>query len=214
MKRIVPIIIALLLVVGFSLPFFRPFGAVDTGYLLTILATTATLAGIGFALYGWYTITELPKQIERQVAPKIREMESSFRSELYRTQNAMQKVLSSYSMTDADRKVELLQEAVSIEPQVFNGYIALGYAYWYDQIDFVKADECFRKYLEYHPDSFEAACDLAALAASQQEWNGALGWLNQAVKMNPNSKQSIAKDRRFDELRRQKPIECQTMIED
>ncbi|MCL6576126.1 tetratricopeptide repeat protein [Kyrpidia sp.] len=132
----------------------------------------------------------------------MNEIEKRLEKRLLAQQEAMQKVIAAYGMTgDPDRKIALLRQALEVDPSVYNGYVALGYAYWYEKGDLVAAEECFRKELDYHPDNYQAACDLAALYAEQQEWTAALSWMKEAVRIRPESAKDFDNDPRFDVLR-------------
>ena len=39
----------------------------DSNYLMTVIASTATLSSIFFVIYGWYSVKELPVTIDRIV---------------------------------------------------------------------------------------------------------------------------------------------------
>jgi len=94
----------------------------------------------------------------------------------------------------------ITEQAIAVDPTVYNVYIALGYAYW-EKGDVLKAAECFLKDLELHPDNYQAACDLAALYAGQQEWTSALSWMKEAIRRNPSVWRYFEEDRRLEGLR-------------
>jgi len=180
-----------------------PSGLPDTGYLLTVVAAIA-LAGLGFALYGWFAAKELPELIERVVEERLARIEKELRGLTYRQQEAMQKIVASYAVDDTDRKIALLKQAVDIQPDAYNAYVALGYAFW-EKGDLLQAQECFMKDLESHPDNHQAASDLAALYCEQEEWVSALHWLKRALRMNPSCWRDFESDTRFDKLRQDAP---------
>ncbi len=190
-----------------------PSGLPDTGYLLTVVAAIATLAGLGFALYGWFAAKELPDLIERAVEERLARLEKELRHLTYRQQEAMQKIVASYAVDDPDRKIALLKQAVEVQPDAYNAYVALGYAFW-AKGDLLQAQECFMKDLEFHPDNHQAASDLAALYCEQEEWVAALHWVRQALRMNPSCWKDFESDTRFDRLRRARTETYRHLIED
>jgi len=192
---------------------WKPSGLADTGYLLTVVAAIATLAGIGFALYGWFAAKELPELVDRAVEERIAQVERELRGLTYHQQEAMQKIVASYAVDDPDRRIALLEQAVAIQPDAYNAYVAMGYAFW-EKGEFLRAQECFMQDLKFHPDNYQAASDLAALHSEQQEWLAALNWLREALRMNPSSWKDFESDTRFDNLRQARPEAYRTFIDD
>jgi len=103
---------------------WRPSGLIDAGYLLTVVAGIATLAGIGFALYGWFAARELPELIDRTVKERLARVEAELRGLTYRQQEALQKIVASYAVDDPDRKIALLKQAVALQPDAYSAFIA------------------------------------------------------------------------------------------
>lgn len=190
------IVIVLLLILGVT----RPSSLADTGYLLTVVAAIATLAGVGFALYGWFVAKELPEMVEEAVRREVDKARREMEGLSFRQQEAIQKVIASYSVDDPDRRIGLLLKAIEIYPSAYNAYVALGYAYL-SKGDVVKAQECFREDLRLHPDNYQAASDLAALHAGQKEWLASLDWMRQALTIRPATWRDFESDSRFDGLR-------------
>ncbi|CAB3390354.1 tetratricopeptide repeat protein [Kyrpidia spormannii] len=199
MRYLIVLAVLALLVVGL---FFGHSADQQAAFLLTVVSASATLGGIAFALYGWYSSKEIPDLVEKRVQERMNEMEKRLEKRLLAGQEAVQKVIAAYGVTgDPDRKIALLRQALEVDPSVYNGYVALGYVYWYEKGDLVAAEECFRKDLEHHPDNYQAACDLAALYVEQQEWTAALSWMKEAVRIRPESAKDFDNDPRFDALR-------------
>lgn len=181
--------------------------------MIIAISAIATLGGIAFALYGWYSSKEIPALVEQKVKERMQEFEQQLKKRLWAQQEAMQKVIAAYQLKDdPDRKIALLRQAIEVDPTVYNAYIALGYVYWYEKKDLIAAEECFRKDLELHPDNYQAACDLAALYAEQKEWVAALSWMKKAIEIQPKTAQDFAADSRFDELRRMRKAEYEKVI--
>ncbi len=73
----------------------------------------------------------------------------------------MQRVIAAYSIQDANQRISILNEAVVIDPSVFNGYNSLGYAYLEtDQIQ--KAINVFSSAINAHPENKAGYFDIAS----------------------------------------------------
>ncbi|MCL6548621.1 MAG: hypothetical protein K6T30_06895 [Alicyclobacillus sp.] len=188
--------------------------AADADFLLTVIAAAGALGGIAFALYGWYTAKELPDRIRTEVEAAAAELEKRLFQQRVRQQEALQKVIAAYALgpDQTDSKIALLESVLELDPAVYNGYVALGYTYWYGKGDLRKAAECFLKDLEVHPDNYQAACDLAALHATQQEWLAALAWTERALTLNPKCWQALQSDVRLEAFRAARPDEFADLI--
>ncbi len=193
-------LVGALLVAIVVVGFWQPAGLDDSGYLLTLVATIATLAGVGFAVYGWFAAKELPEMVRAQVRTEVERVEKELQLLAYRQQEAVQKIIAAYAVDDVGRKIALLEQAIAIYPAAYNAHVALGYAYW-AKGDLTRAQESFLEDLRHHPDNFQAASDLAALYASQEEWLAALHWMKEAVRMHPATIQDFEADTRFAGLR-------------
>lgn len=114
-------------------------------FLLGVCGLAASISGIGFALYGYYNTNRAEKIVEEKLKVKFNEYEKIMNERNLRMQEALQKMLSGYSVhhieKDPDRAIELYKSAVELYPEIYNGYNALAYAYWYDKKDFMKAKE-------------------------------------------------------------------------
>lgn len=174
--------------------------ASDLNFLLAVVSATATLAGIGFALYGWFTARELPKIVDQKLDERARRIEETLSSKLYRQQEALQKLIAAYGVRDVDQRIALVKQALDVDPTVYNGSVTLGYAYW-AKGDPAAAEECFRRDLQFHPSNYQAMCDLAALYAGQSEWLAALSWMKEAIRVNPGAWEQIERDPRLEPLR-------------
>src|SRR5579875_3163542 len=153
----VVLFIALLTILGFGLPLAQhKLADIDPNYLLTVVSTAGTLGGVAFALYGWFTSREIPKMIEKSAREQADKIINDLNERFYRQQEAMQKVMASYYAKDTDAKIDLLKRAIDQDPTVYNAYVALGYAYWYDKQDYLRAEECFRQDLDLHPENYQS----------------------------------------------------------
>ncbi|MCY0870916.1 MAG: hypothetical protein OWT27_10095 [Firmicutes bacterium] len=213
MAKLSAFFIVLLAIAGFWIPlFFSHEKMVEPDFLLTVLATTGALGGIAFALYGWYTSREIPRYIEESAKKNSEEMWRDLQQTFYRQQEAMQKVMASYSVQDARQKIDLLEKAIVQDPTVYNAYVALGYVYWYELGDVMKAEECFRKDLAYHPDNVQSMSDLAALFASVQEYHAAMRWIREALQHQPALWKDFDADSRLIRLRETHPKEWAELL--
>ncbi|QSO47515.1 tetratricopeptide repeat protein [Alicyclobacillus mengziensis] len=192
--------IVLLTILGFIAPFLTHH-LIDANYLLTVIATAGALGGIAFAIYGWYSSRELPKMIDQKVNAQLESALARFNERLIKQQEAMQKVIASYQVSDTDRKIDLLQQAIDLDPTVYNALVSLGYVYWYDKDDFLAAEQCFQQDMEYHPDNYQAASDLAALYAHYNQLLSSLSWIRRTLELNPAAWKSVDEDTRFDAVR-------------
>ncbi len=175
---------------------------IDSNYLLTVVATVGALGGIAFALYGWYSSKEIPKLIEKEVEKRISEIKADFEEKQYEQQEALQKMNAVYQIEDTDQKIDLLEKILEIDPKTYNANITMAYTYWYEKDNIDKAEEYFFNELEYHPDNYQAACDLVALYTANKEWRLALKWMKKALEINNNTWNYFENDDRLDNLRK------------
>jgi hypothetical protein len=85
---------------------------IDGNFLLAALNVLIAFLGILFVVLTIFEYKSLSRL--REDFNRIKEQ---FRSEPFRTQKAMQRVIASYGMADADRRISILEEAVSIDPR-------------------------------------------------------------------------------------------------
>lgn len=185
-------------------------GLIVLNYLLTVVASAGALAGIAFALYGWFQSRLLPELVAKEVASQTRAWKEEQSKRTYLQQQAIQKVIASYHVTDVNKKIDLLQEAVQVDPDVFNGWISLGYAYM-EKGDPEKAEEMFDNEFTRH-NSYQAACDIAHIYVWREEYQAALRWLQEAIAMDEKAKKGIAIDPRFGVLREKYPDRYGEMV--
>lgn len=210
--RIILLFILVVLTFGLLAPYIGIAPRTDANFLLTVTAATGTFAGIAFAIYGWYTAKELPNIIDAKVNERMKVLQSELSERTYKQQQALQKVIASYGVNDVDFKISLLEEAVRIDPTVYNAFNALGYAYL-QKGDKLSAEECFTRDLEYHPDNYQSACDLVFLYTQEKEWLSALKWMKKATGIQPETWEYFNNDARLDDLRNQRSSEYLKIIE-
>lgn len=88
------------------------------------------------------------------LAPGIARFQTELRQQLFRAQKAQQRIIASYGITDPERRIALLKSAIETDPDSFNGYNALGYAYL-EQGDTHAAIAAFQEATIRHPDAKE-----------------------------------------------------------
>lgn len=77
-------------------------------------------------------------------------------------------MVASYQIQDPDQRITLLESALAIDPTVFNGYNALGYAHL-EKGDIASAVDAFKEAIHQHPDQIEGYYDLARAYHKQGE---------------------------------------------
>jgi Tfp pilus assembly protein PilF len=165
-----------------------------TADYLSLLNILVALFGVMFVAATVYEVTTL-----RRLRKEFEAFRADLVKENYRHQRAAHRVMASYGLTDPAQQVKLLQEAVAIDPAVFNGYNALGYA-WMSLGEMLRAADAFKEAVHRHPDDKAGYCDLAF--AYLQLGNPGLcrEYLDQAVSIDPTASDDIAADPRFSNL--------------
>ncbi len=208
------VVAAVLLLLGIILA-IRAFPAQTdltlANYLLAVVAAAGTLAGIGFAVYGWYQSRIMPGVVKKEIARQFEEWTKEQRKKAYQQQQAIQKVMASYQVKDLERRLALLQQAVEADPDVYNGYVAIGYAYL-EKGDLETAEQMFETEYEKH-DSYQAACDIAYVYILRGEKRAAVRWLQKAVTLNSEARAGIREDARFGCLEQEFPKEYARIVQ-
>ncbi|MBF0538120.1 MAG: tetratricopeptide repeat protein [Nitrospirae bacterium] len=110
--------------------------------------------------------------------------------EIYKTVKASHRVMASYHIADADKKIALLLSAIELDPKVFNGYNALGWTY-VSKGELNKAANAFQAAIHNTPEQKEGYFDLAATYLKMGDTELCLRFLRQAVKVDPASKTDL-----------------------
>ncbi|MFW6028866.1 MAG: tetratricopeptide repeat protein [Halanaerobiales bacterium] len=186
---------------------------IEANFLLTVVATVGALGGIAFALYGWYSSREIPKLVESKVDEKIEEIKEEFQMQIHEQQEVMQKMNAVYQIEDPDKKIELLEDILEIDPDTYNANITLAYTYWYEKNNIDKAEDYLLDELKNHKDNYQAACDLVALYTDIEDYRRALKFLKKALNINNNSWKYIENDSRLEKLRKNKKDEYKKIID-
>jgi len=120
--------------------------------------------------------------------------------EMYKTQKAIQRVIASYHIPDVDKKIELLKSAIKINPEVFNAYNALGYAYLEKNMVY-KAIDAFKDAIHLHPDEKEGYFDLAYAYLRAGDKELSIQYLKRAVEIDPSSKEDLKDNPLFEPIK-------------
>jgi len=151
--------------------------------------------GILFLVFTIYEFTSL-----RRLKEGFGELKDQFKREIYTTQRAMQRVIASYHVQDVDKQIEILNEAVQIDPDVFNGFNALGYAYLQKR-DYGKAIDAFNQAIKHHPADKAGFHDLAIAHLYSGGEELCLKYLKKSIQIDPSSKADLVTNPIFEPLR-------------
>ena len=212
------VILVVILLVGVFSPFIAEYlnnsmgtdisiNSFDSNYLLTVISSVSTLAGVFFVIYGWDTIKELPNTIENTVNERLYKEIKRFDEKICAINEASQKMGAVYGIKDADQKISLLNDIIQLYPDTYNARITLGYVYWYDKKDYEKAERYFEEELRANPSNINAMCDLVALYDSIGENRNAIKYARQAIETDLSTKDYMLNDERLTEDLKRKIIE-------
>jgi len=163
----------------------------DTLVAFTLLITIITL------LVGVMAYLEFGKL--RSLRQELQRFQTELRQQLFRAQKAQQRIIASYGITDPERRIALLKSAIETDPDSFNGYNALGYAYL-EQGDTHAAIAAFQEATIRHPDAKEGYFDLAEAYHRLGRIDLCKTALEQAIKRDPTAKDDLVADARFQNL--------------
>lgn len=162
-----------------------------TADYLTTLNIIVAFLGVLFVIATLYEALSLKK---------LKKDFEVFRKELaeehYRHQQAAHKVIAAYGLPDPDQKIQLLKQAIDLDPSVFNAYNSIGYAYI--QVgELLKAADAFKTAIQLHPEDKAGYCDLAYTYLLLGDNSLCRNYLLQAIKVDPSSAGDIDSDERF-----------------
>jgi cytochrome c-type biogenesis protein CcmH/NrfG len=163
----------------------------DTLVAFTLLVTMLALV-VGSMAYWEF------KQL-RILRQELQQFQIELLQRLFRAQKAQQRIIASYGIADPARRIALLKSAIDTDPDSFNGYNALGYAYL-DQNDTQAAIAAFKEATVRHPDAKEGYFDLAEAYRRLGRIDLCKAALEQAIKHDPTAKDDLANDTRFQNL--------------
>ena len=172
-------------------------------FLLALVSGCATLAGIIFAVYGFINLGLVDRKVDKKVAEKSIEIKNELNDKVIRSQEVLQKIIAAYALSangDHEGAIKLLDSVVTIDPEAFNGYIALGYEYSILGRK-QEAIDCFNKAITLFPERPEPYNDLAREYAKCKENRLALKYISETLKRKPGFWKEIEGDKIFDNLR-------------
>ncbi len=163
----------------------------DTLVAFTLLVAIVTVL-VGVLAYWEFSQLKALRQ-------ELQLFQIELRQRLFRAQKAQQRIIASYGMADPVQRIALLKSAIDADPDSFNGYNALGYAYL-DQDDLHAAIAAFKEATIRHADAKEGYFDLAEAYRRLGRIDLCKAALEQAVKHDPTAKDDLANDARFQNL--------------
>ena len=165
--------------------------AMTTADYMAALNILVAIIGVMFVVFTLFEFVELKK-----LRKEFKQFREELAAEHYRHQQAAHKVIASYGVTDFDAKIALLEQAIKIDPSVFNGHNSLGYAY-IDKGDFLKAADAFKWSVQLHPEDKAGYCDLAYAYLKLGDTDLCRKYLKEAVKVDVTALDDIVTDSRF-----------------
>ena len=160
----------------------------DCSTALTILDIIIAIIGLMFILLAAFEYTRLAK-----LRREFHEFEDRLKRAQHQNQKALQRVIASYGISDVDSKIDLLKSAIATDPDVFNAYNALGYAYL-EKGDTYGAIDCFKEAINHHPEAKEGYLDLARAYIKVKRLDLARTYLDKAIEADESAKQDIEND--------------------
>lgn len=173
----------------------------DTLVAFTLLITIITLL---VAVLAYWEFSQL-----RILRKDLQQFQAELRQRAYQTQKAQQRIIASYGLADPRQKISLLQSAIAADPDSFNGYNALGYAYL-GLDDPQAAIAAFKEATIRHPDAKEGYFDLAAAYLTLKRVDLCKVALEQAIQHDPTAQADLLADPRFSKLLQSSPPSSQS----
>lgn len=166
----------------------------ETSVILTAIGALAALVGVFFLVLAFTEYRKLSK-----IRDDFQSIRVDLRKDLENVQRAMQLVIASYSVESLDGRISLLEKAVEICPDVFNGFNALGYAYLADNKP-MRAIDAFNSAVRNRPSDKAGFFDLACAYLKIHDRDLALKQLKKAVLADPSSRHDLPGNPLFAEL--------------
>lgn len=155
---------------------------------LALANVTITAIGVCFVILAF---------VEYNKVKKLKKELETLKNELNREnsliQNATQKIIASYAVSDIDQKISLLELAVSIYPKIYNGYNSLGYAFL-DKGEKFKAINAFKQAIDNNHEDKAGYFDIAHAYLQLGETDLCIEYLEQAVEVDKSSIDDIKDD--------------------
>ncbi|MDL2316442.1 hypothetical protein LJC59_05110 [Desulfovibrio sp. OttesenSCG-928-A18] len=156
-----------------------------TGELLTAIGALAALVGVFFLILAYTEYRKLSR-LRDDFATVKREL----KEDMERVQRAIQLVIASYAITEVKDKIALLEKAVGICPDVFNGFNALGYAH-IEANNPLRALHAFTKAIEYRPKDKAGYFDCAHAYILLHDTQMAIKNLQAAIAVDGSAKDDL-----------------------
>lgn len=183
-------------------------------YLLAFVSAIATLAGLGFAWVGYINLKAVDQAVERKLRTHVQSLQEELQEQATRAMEAQQKVIAAYGLSAQgkhEQAIHLLQAAIQVDPQAYNGYTTLGYEYL-ALGQHQEAIEAFHQAIRQFPRRPESYLDLARTYAFLGNTALALEYAKEALARDPGSAQHIEADNAFDTLREQEPAKYAALL--
>ncbi len=158
---------------------------------LTVLNILIAFLGVAFLIFA---IIEWKKARAEKENMKL--FQENIKNELYNYFNAHSKITASYSTEDLDTRISLLEQAIEIEPKVYNGWNSLGYAYL-EKEDYQSAIDAFTRATLFFENDPAALCDLAFAHLETNSEKLCLRYLQKTIKIDQNQKEIIYNNPQF-----------------
>ncbi len=162
---------------------------------LTILNILIAILGILFVLVTIYEYWKL-----RTIRTEFEAYRKQLSADLYRSQQAQQRLIAAYQITDPVRRIALATSATHIDPDIFNVWNTIGWA-WLQHNEPARAVESFREAIRRHPADKSGYFDLAAAYLKLNSPGMALDALEQAVAEDATSRLDLVNNDLFTELK-------------
>ncbi|HRF45373.1 MAG TPA: tetratricopeptide repeat protein [Candidatus Competibacteraceae bacterium] len=166
----------------------------DTNTTLVGFTLAVTMLTLVVALLAYWEFGKL-----RDLRKELQQFQADLHQRLFQAQKAQQRIVASYGVADPNQKIALLKSAVDADPNSFNGYNALGYAYL-AQGDLHAAIAAFKEATVRHPGAKEGYFDLAEAYRNLKRIDLCKEVLEKAIKADPSAKADLENDSRFREV--------------
>lgn len=135
----------------------------------------------------------------RELREEMLALKADINRRLFIGQQAQQRIIASYAVSDPGRRIALLNEAVAIDPDSFNAYNALGYAHL-QAGDRDAALAAFIQSTARHPEAKAGWFDVAGVYVDMKRLDLARDALSKAVAADSTARADALADARFRDL--------------
>jgi len=168
--------------------------AATPSQLLTSLNILVAVLGVGLVILGFIEYRRVSS-----LRNEFNEFYKDWRGELSKAEKAMQRIIASYSLDDPDEKIRLIESALELDPEVFNGFNSLGYAYL-QKGEYGDAIAAFQKAVYHNPEAVEGYCDLGLTYLKQGKTGRALKHFRKAKKIDSEALEGLRGVPEVDEI--------------